>query len=143
VNVYLEIDAEKCTGCRICENFCSFHHEEAVWPARSRITIVAQSDTGPFTPNVCRQCENAPCAAACPVEAIVLNEHTGAWVVDAEECIGCGACVEACPYGAIFLDEELGLPLKCDLCEGEPECAAMCPSGAIWVRTTDNRTITD
>jgi len=141
--VRLEINAEKCTGCRICENFCSFHHERAVWPERSRITIVAQGDEGPFTPNVCRQCEDAPCAAACPVEAITLNEITGAWVVDAEECIACGACVEACPYGAIFLDEELGVALKCDLCGGEPECAAMCPTGAIWVRTVDGRTLAD
>jgi len=129
--VYLEIHAEKCTGCHICESFCSFHHEGAIWPARSRILIVAQSDDGPFTPNVCRQCEDAPCAAACPVEAIILNERTGAWVVDAEECIGCGDCVEACPYGAIFLDKDLGVSLKCDLCGGEPECAALCPSGAI------------
>ena len=162
--MYLEIHAEKCTGCRICENFCSFHHEGAVWPARARVTIVAQSnalslpvlsvvegskgDEGPFTPNVCRQCgalswpkgEDAACAAACPVEAITLEERINAWVVDVEECIGCGVCVEACPYGAIFLDEELGVPLKCDMCGGEPECAAMCPSEAIRVRTADSRT---
>ncbi len=133
--MYLEIHAEKCTGCRICENFCSFHHEGAVWPERARITIVAQSDEGPFAPTVCRQCEDAPCAVVCPVGAITLNEHTGAWVVDVEECIGCGDCVEACPYETIFLDEELGVSLKCNLCGGEPECAAMCPSGAIALIT--------
>jgi len=131
VRVYLEVYAEKCTGCRICENFCSFHHEGAIWPERARIRVVAQGDDGPFAPNVCRQCEDAPCAAACPVEAIVLDGHTGAWVVDVEECVGCGACVEACPYGAMFLDEEQGVALKCDLCGGEPECTAMCPSEAI------------
>lgn len=135
----LEVNAENCVGCRICENFCSFHHEGAIWPERSRITVVAESDEGPFFPNVCRQCgalsltqsNDAPCAAACPAEAIALNERTGAWVVDVEECIGCGACVEACPYEAIFLDKDLGVVLKCDLCGGEPECAAMCPSGAL------------
>ena len=129
--MYLGILIKKCTGCHICENFCSFHHEKAIWPGRARIAVVAESDTGPFLPNVCRQCEDAPCAEACPVEAIALDERTRAWVVDTEECIGCGDCVEACPYGAIFVDEQLGVSLKCDLCGGEPECAAMCPSGAI------------
>jgi carbon-monoxide dehydrogenase iron sulfur subunit len=133
VKVHLEIHAEKCTGCRICENFCSFHHEGAVWPARSRITIVAQSDDGPFIPTVCRQCEDASCAVACPVEAITRDERTGAWVVDVEECIGCGDCVEACPFEGMAFDDERAIPLKCDLCGGEPECAAMCPSGAIQV----------
>jgi Fe-S-cluster-containing hydrogenase component 2 len=112
-----------------------------IWPERSRIVILAQSDQGPFVPNVCRQCEDGPCAAACPVEAITFDERIAAWVVDVEACIGCGDCVEACPYadtrhpGAIFLDEERGVSLKCDLCGGEPECAAMCPSGAIQVNT--------
>ena len=133
--MYLEIDAEKCTGCRVCESFCSFHHEGAIWLGRSRITILADSDDGPFVPNVCRQCEDAPCAAACPEEAIALNERTGAWVVDVEVCTGCVVCVDACPYGAIVVDEQLGVSLKCDLCGGEPECAAMCPSGAIVLIT--------
>jgi len=68
---------------------------------------------------------------ACPVGAIALNERTGAWVVDVEECIGCSDCVEACPYEAIFVHEELEVSLKCDLCGGGPECAAMCPTGAV------------
>ena len=98
-------------------------------------------------PNVCRQCgarrptgdgrlpegEDAPCAAACPMEAIAFNEGFGAWIVDEEACIGCGDWVEACPFDAMFLDEERGVSYKCDLCGGEPECAAMCPSGAIRV----------
>ncbi len=63
--------------------------------------------------------------------AITLNEHTGAWIVDVEECIGCSDCVEACSFGGIVFDEELGVPLKCDLCGGEPECVAMCPTGAL------------
>lgn len=138
VNVHLEIHNEKCTGCRICENFCSFHHESAIWPARSRITVAAQSNDGPFTLIVCHQGQDpclsesgdVPCAATCPVDAITRHEDTGAWVINTEECTGCGACAEACPFEAIIFDETLAVPLKCDLCGGEPECVAMCPSGA-------------
>jgi len=66
------------------------------------------------------------------VEAIIHNERTGAWVVDVKECIGCMLCAEACPFDALTLDEQ-GIPFMCDLCGGEPECVAMCPSGAIQV----------
>lgn len=131
----LEIHAEKCTGCRICQSFCSFHHEQAIWPALARVAILMEDDDGPFEPNICRQCDDAPCAASCPVEAISLREDVGAWVVDFEACIGCGSCVEACPYGAIFLDEDRGIALKCDLCGGSPECVEMCPTGAIVLAT--------
>ncbi|MGQ9492462.1 MAG: 4Fe-4S dicluster domain-containing protein [Anaerolineae bacterium] len=126
----LEVMAERCNGCRICENFCSLKHEGAIWPSRARIRILAETDSGPFMPNICRQCEDAACAAACPVEAIVRDEHTGAWVVS-DECIGCESCIEACPYHAIFFAPELGRAFKCDLCAGEPECAAVCPAEAI------------
>ena len=52
-------------------------------------------------------------------------------MVNLEECIGCGICAEACPYGGMVFDDGQGVPCKCDLCGGEPECGIMCPSGAI------------
>jgi Fe-S-cluster-containing hydrogenase component 2 len=134
MNGHLEIHAEACTGCRICESFCTVRHGGVIWPARARIRILAEGDQGPFTPNHCRQCDDAPCAGTCPAGAISLNSATGAWVVDAAICIGCGACVGACPYQAIFLDQERAVSIKCDLCDGQPECAQMCPSGAILAR---------
>jgi len=128
----LEIQPEKCTGCRLCESFCSFFHEKAVWLTHSRIAVVAQDDSGPFILNVCRQCEEAPCAESCPMGAIVRDGH-GAWMIDMGECTGCRACVEACPFDGLAFDEKQAVPLLCDLCGGEPECAAMCASGAIQV----------
>ena len=129
--MHLEVHPEKCTGCRICENFCSFHHEGIIWPERARIRVIAESDVGLFRPNHCRQCDDAPCADVCPVEAIALNAETGAWIVDDETCIGCGACIDACPYDAMFFDEIRDVSFKCNLCDGAPECAAMCPTGAV------------
>ena len=138
----LKINRDRCTGCRICMTYCSFHHERVVWPDLARIRIEAETDNGPFSPQVCRQCNArrvsegalAPCAEACPVGAIHFHEETSAWIVSSAECTGCGACEEACPFGMIIFDRERELALKCDLCGGEPACAAMCPSGAIEVR---------
>jgi Fe-S-cluster-containing hydrogenase component 2 len=104
-----------------------------IWPDRARIRVIAESDDGPFLPNHCRQCGDAPCADVCPVEAITLNVDTDAWIVDAETCIGCGACVDACPYDVMYFDEIRDVSYKCDLCGGAPECAAACPTGAVVV----------
>ena len=52
-------------------------------------------------------------------------------VVDQDRCLGCKMCVLACPFGGMAWEGERGRPIKCDLCGGEPECAHMCPTGAI------------
>lgn len=130
----LEIEVEACTGCRICEAFCSLHHEGAVWPDRARIRILSEDDGGPFFPAVCRQCDDVPCAAACPVESIAIDSRAGAVRVDSDKCLFCGDCACACPYGAIFLDEGRRLTLICDLCGGEPRCVPMCPKEVIRIK---------
>lgn len=131
--MHLEIDAVECTGCRICESVCSLYHEGASWPERSRIRIVAERDEGPFLPTVCRQCDDAPCAAACPLEAITLDARTGAWLVDPELCVFCGACRDACPYGAVCVDDDRQVSYICDLCGGQPQCVPMCPKDVIRI----------
>jgi carbon-monoxide dehydrogenase iron sulfur subunit len=57
------------------------------------------------------------------------------WVIlDEEACDGCGACVDACPYQAVQVDEERGMALKCDLCNGDPQCISVCrfPEALVW-----------
>ena len=40
-------------------------------------------------------------------------------------------CVESCVRGCIKMDAEEEIPLLCDLCDGDPQCAKHCPEGAI------------
>ena len=131
--MHLLVESAACTGCRICETFCSLCHEKAVWPDKARIRILYQDDAGPFFPMVCQQCSDTPCAAACPVEAISVDSRTGAVLVDHEECLFCGDCARACPFEAVFLDEERGQTLICDLCGGEPRCIPACPKDVIGI----------
>lgn len=51
----------------------------------------------------CRKCEDAPCIAACPAEALekdeegIINRHTNL-------CISCKSCVTICPFGTMMTD---------------------------------------
>jgi Fe-S-cluster-containing dehydrogenase component len=89
-----------------------------------------------YTPDLCHQCGNAPCAQACTFDAI-FSLASGIVMTDWNKCTGDGACVDACPYGARFLDKENGNKSdKCDFCLArldlglEPACVDACPSHA-------------
>ena len=117
-----------CSGCRLCEMWCSLHHVGAFNPHRSRIRVV-EMGTGVDIPVTCQQCEDPACLQACTFEAIRYDEKLKIVVVDEEMCTGCQACVGACPYGIITIDPVTLKAIKCDLCGGEePACVAICPS---------------
>ena len=78
--------------------------------------------------------EEAGCVRACPVEALVRNEETGAIDVDDERCVRCMSCVVACPFGNMLHDEPAGAVVKCDVCGGNPACAMFCPTKALEYR---------
>lgn len=122
--------SERCTGCRLCELVCSLVHEGECNPSKSRIHINRWELEGVDIPMFCMQCEDAPCAQVCPVEAMPRVPETGALVIDEELCFGCKLCASACPFGAIVLRPE-GKPVKCDLCQGDPECVKFCETKAI------------
>ncbi len=63
-----------------------------------------------------------------------MHEATGARVVDADLCDGCGDCVQACPFGMIWVDEDTATARTCDLCDGDPQCVAFCPQKVLAYR---------
>ena len=131
--VALSVEAKVCAGCRRCEIICSLKHEGAIDLERSRIRVNSDLFKGSFILAACRQCSDAPCYYACPVNAIYIDESLGIVLVDQEKCTGCRACVEACPYHAFGFDSGLMKAFKCDFCQGDPECVRWCPVNALAV----------
>jgi Fe-S-cluster-containing dehydrogenase component len=143
-------DPSRCVGCRRCEMACSLFHDNKASIATSRIKLSRNYNFGPEGPRVgwthgegiygnhrlvadtCLQCPHpVACATACPQQAIGVSSKTGARVIDTKKCVGCGICTKACPWGMPTLDKEVGKSTKCDLCGGNPQCVAICPSGAL------------
>lgn len=133
----IEVNLDKCTGCRLCEMVCSLSHEPECSTAKSRIKIVKDQEFGNNLVQLCIQCYEAPCIESCPLEALYRNEESGVVLLDEATCNGCGICIEACPLGALFFDEERSTVLKCDLCEGDPKCVKVCSTGALIVKDED------
>jgi carbon-monoxide dehydrogenase iron sulfur subunit len=125
-------DPSICRGCATCVAACSLFHGGISGRNMSRVDISRDFLAGRFVQNVCRQCEGPECMLACPVEgAMYIDPTTGARMVDEDKCLGCGRCVDACQFGAVKLDLQREVALKCDLCGGDPQCVAVCPTGAL------------
>ena len=132
--VRIDWDGSQCTGCLSCVVVCSERHTGMSAPSRARIQVIVDPLGGELAATWCRQCPEAPCAEACPEQAISLDERVRAWLVDDALCIGCGACVEACSFGAILMDPFTETAIKCDLCMGTPHCVEVCPAHALGIR---------
>ncbi len=116
----IRIDADKCNGCRSCEIACSAFHAtpkySAINPARSRIRILTHRLQDIWLPVFAGEYAAAECAGR------------DVYVIDGKEYDECAFCRAACPSRDAFKEPDSGLPLKCDMCEGEetPLCVKWC-----------------
>ncbi|MGC9072158.1 MAG: 4Fe-4S dicluster domain-containing protein [Acidilobus sp.] len=133
--VHVVVDPSKCSGCSICELWCSFVHEGVFSRRLSRISVVTYELVGLDYPVVCQQCEPAPCVELCPTKALSKG-GLGQITLDRSKCIGCRVCSEVCPYGAAQMEPKGGYPLICDLCGGNPTCVVKCPTNALSITST-------
>ena len=116
----IKVDADKCNGCRACEVICSAFHSTPKYsgnnPARSRIRVVREPIKDIYVPVYAG--EHAP------AECMGRDKY----VIDGKEYEECAFCRAACPSRDLFKEPDSGLPLKCDMCEGEDEpwCVLWC-----------------
>ncbi len=152
------VNLDNCIGCRACQVACH------TWNSTRAEETSFQPDmsyTNPpeLTPNTwtlimfkevseadgfswlmlkrqCMHCSNAPCAQACPVNAIDVYPD-GPVVIRVDKCIGCQFCVEACPYDVPKYDPATNKVYKCTFCIDrvqnglEPACVSACPTKAL------------
>jgi formate dehydrogenase iron-sulfur subunit len=120
---------ERCMNCQGCEVAC-----QRVNGGLSFINVVMIEDHF-AVPLTCRHCDPAPCAIACPTQA--LNFSGDSVMLEPEKCTGCTLCLFACPFGMIVFNTESKKAMNCDLCAGrqaegyDPACILTCPSSAL------------
>jgi TPP-dependent indolepyruvate ferredoxin oxidoreductase alpha subunit len=138
VNQSVYCDPKKCNGCVVCEYACSMEKEKTFNPVKSRIRAV-RLDTLKNIAIACRNCDDAPCVAACPHDALTQSARDKTIIVNEKKCNGCGWCIESCEYGAITLHPSTKKVIVCDKCDGEPVCVQWCPESALSLKgkTTD------
>jgi electron transport protein HydN len=95
----------------------------------------------------CHHCQDAPCAAACPQNALYISDEMVK--IRQDRCIGCSSCILACPFGAVdvvpsnttvsggafeYRAARKPVVIKCDLCETRedgPACIRACLTDAL------------
>jgi len=146
------IDISKCNGCYNCQIVCKDEHVGNDWTPYAK----PQPDTGQFwmkitemvrgsvpkvkmsyIPKLCMHCDDAPCIAACPEQAIYKRKD-GLVIIEPEKCTGCEKCIDACVYGALYFNRDLNIAQKCTGCAHlldkewkEPRCVEVCPTEAL------------
>ena len=121
----IKIDVDKCNGCRACEMICSAFHAQPKYssnnPARSRIRIIREPLSDIYVPVYAGEYTPAECAGR------------DKYIIDGKEYEECAFCRASCPSREEFKEPDSGLPLKCDMCEGEDEplCVKWCITDAL------------
>jgi carbon-monoxide dehydrogenase iron sulfur subunit len=126
----IRLNIAKCTGCGQCVLTCTYRNSQKFDLEQSDIHVLQWENICLSVPHLCQQCEDAPCIAACPTDALAFHADTGAITLDKDLCTQCSACRDDCRYQVIHIDYA-GYPRTCDLCEGDPLCVKVCYPGSL------------
>ena len=124
----IQVDINKCTGCRSCEMACSAFHATpkygSINPARSRIRVLMDEVKDLYVPVRAGDYTRAEC------------NGRNLYVIDGKEYPECAFCPVSCPSRKYFKEPDSGLPLTCDMGAdvpplSEPMCVQACKFDAL------------
>lgn len=141
------VDNRKCIGCHSCTVVCKTENHVPLGVNRTWVKYVEKgrypNTRRFFLVTRCNHCENPPCVAICPVNAMYKSSE-GIVDYNSSRCMGCKACMQACPYDAIYIDPDRKTAAKCHFCAHrielglEPACVTVCPEHAIIAGDLDD-----
>ncbi|MFS2222676.1 4Fe-4S dicluster domain-containing protein [Pantoea sp. B65] len=117
-NQFVIADATRCIGCNTCMASCSQEHRQVGLQDAPRLQVMRnERDSAPV---MCHQCEDAPCAQVCPVNAITRQDN--AIQLNENLCVSCKLCGIACPFGAIRFSgsRPVAIPRDCNTSKALP-----------------------
>ena len=137
----LLIDLDICSKCKECGMLCSYIQH----PGNNGITTLREFAHFAV---VCRRCDDAPCVASCPWQALEMqrapypSEASGVGPANMLKrymmrCTSCKNCSMACPFGVIYPETIPFVISRCDYCMGRlrdgevPICLQSCTHGGI------------
>lgn len=153
-------DAEKCIGCRRCEEGCNTVNDlpapEKPFADLSVLDKPRRMDAKAYTvvnkyevpghatvfkKSQCNHCQEPACASSCFVSAYTKNPD-GSVTYDADICVGCRYCMIACPFDVPAYEYTKALNpriMKCHMCHPHisagkrtlPGCVEACPKEAL------------
>jgi len=126
--VRIQVNRNKCIGCRLCEAICTESHGAGFTPPKARLHVDF-TPPGTYTPFVCTLC--GFCVKECSPGALQFDKERHFVQLTPEKCTKCRRCVEVCPVKVIKWDTATELPLVCDMCRGSPRCAEWCPTESL------------
>lgn len=121
----VKVNLDKCIGCRACEVACSGFHASpkfsSINPARSRIRMFVDEMNDVYVPIFAGYLSATECSGRL------------VYKINNKNYSECSFCRSSCSARDLFKEPDSGLPLKCDMCDGEEEpwCVQVCRSGAL------------
>jgi phenylglyoxylate dehydrogenase beta subunit len=121
----LKIEDATCpVDCFLCQEKCVDKNRDTGGTGIKAVHLPGMAFHSAMT---CNQCGEPACEENCPTGAISKDPDNGIVRINQTKCLGCGLCSLVCAYGGIDYNADSRQAVKCDLCDGAPECVDACP----------------